>query len=169
MKAVPGDTLLNSYSNFGYCVLGRVVEAVTGRDFHAWVRANLWNKLGLPPREIGFGRSLVGQEAPNEVAYYVDGGPNVPNVPSVFPPFNLAATWACRHDRKTRSPPAQVCVLCFVEQLTAAGHRQPQPVTAVRDWGTGQALDRSENEVCGRGFLNPGRGTLRRVQLGGNG
>jgi CubicO group peptidase (beta-lactamase class C family) len=30
-----------SYSNFGYCVLGRVIEAVTGQPYDQWVRTNI--------------------------------------------------------------------------------------------------------------------------------
>eukprot|EP01043_Picozoa_sp_COSAG02_P070192 COSAG02_NODE_12330_length_1561_cov_1.976060_1_plen_298_part_00 len=52
-----------------YCVLGRVIEAVTGRSYHEFVRTELWDKLNIPKEEIGFGRSLLGQEKTNEVAY----------------------------------------------------------------------------------------------------
>ena len=52
-----------------YCVLGRVIEAVTGRAYHEFVRTELWDKLNIPTEEIGFGRSLLGQQAKNEVAY----------------------------------------------------------------------------------------------------
>ena len=56
------------YSNFGYCVLGRVVEAVTGKPYHE-VRA------GENSRPLGHSQHAVGQESsqgpcPGEVKYY---------------------------------------------------------------------------------------------------
>jgi CubicO group peptidase (beta-lactamase class C family) len=36
-----------AYSNFGYCVLGRVVEAVTGQGYEAWVNANILAPCGV--------------------------------------------------------------------------------------------------------------------------
>lgn len=46
-----------------------MIEAVTGRAYYEFVRTELWDKLQLPREEIGFGRSLLGEEATNEVAY----------------------------------------------------------------------------------------------------
>lgn len=79
----PGTTF--AYSNFGYSVLGRVIEVVSGQAYSTFVREHVWNALGIPSSEIGFGHSLLGQEAPNEVAYYSV----VPHqtAPSVFPPY----------------------------------------------------------------------------------
>jgi CubicO group peptidase (beta-lactamase class C family) len=50
-------------------VLGRIIEAVSGQKYHEFIRAEIWDKLSIPRDEIGFGRSLIGQEAQNEVAY----------------------------------------------------------------------------------------------------
>ena len=50
-------------------MLGRVIEAVTGRQYHEFVRTELWDQLKIPKEEIGFGRSLLGEEEKNEVAY----------------------------------------------------------------------------------------------------
>lgn len=55
-----------SYSNFGYCVLGRLIEAVTGSDYEAAVR-----RLVLSPCAAGgmvVGRSLRAMR--DEVTYY---------------------------------------------------------------------------------------------------
>ena len=36
-----------AYSNFGYCVLGRLIEAVTGQGYEQWVRANILAPCGI--------------------------------------------------------------------------------------------------------------------------
>jgi CubicO group peptidase (beta-lactamase class C family) len=79
----PGTTF--AYSNFGYSVLGRVIEEVSGQRYSTFVRENVWRALGIPSSEIGFGRTLLGQEAPNEVAYYSVN--RHATAPSVFPPY----------------------------------------------------------------------------------
>ena len=46
-------------SNFGYCVLGRVIEEVTGEEYDYWVKQNvlkpagMWHtRVGPPPQEV---------------------------------------------------------------------------------------------------------------------
>src|SRR5205823_2673006 len=41
----PGER--HCYSNFGYCVLGRVVEKVSGRPYEAYVREHVLAPLGI--------------------------------------------------------------------------------------------------------------------------
>ncbi len=57
-----------AYSNFGYCVLGRVVEAVTGRTYERYVQEYVLNPVGVTDMRIG--RSLPEQRAEREVVYY---------------------------------------------------------------------------------------------------
>lgn len=57
----------SAYSNFGYCVLGRVVEHVTGRPYAEAVRRDLLEPLGI--RDILPGRSAAGDRDPREVSY----------------------------------------------------------------------------------------------------
>jgi CubicO group peptidase (beta-lactamase class C family) len=64
----PGTTY--AYSNFGYCVLGRVIEAVTGQAYDAWVKANVLAPVGVSTTEIA-GDTLADRK-PNEVVYYDD-------------------------------------------------------------------------------------------------
>jgi CubicO group peptidase (beta-lactamase class C family) len=40
----PGDR--HAYSNFGYTLLGRVIEEVTGATYEAWLRETLFNPIG---------------------------------------------------------------------------------------------------------------------------
>jgi N-acyl-D-amino-acid deacylase len=57
-----------AYSNFGYCVLGRVIEAVTRKPYHEFVREKILAPLGI--REMRQGKNLLRDRAPGEVKYY---------------------------------------------------------------------------------------------------
>jgi N-acyl-D-amino-acid deacylase len=57
-----------AYSNFGYCLLGRVIEKVTGRSYGEWVRRNVLEPIGIT--EARLGRTLPGKRLPGEVRYY---------------------------------------------------------------------------------------------------
>ena len=59
------------YSNFGYCVLGRVIEKVSGVPYGEFVRKELLQPLGIEDVELG--RSLLAQRALHEVRYYPSG------------------------------------------------------------------------------------------------
>jgi N-acyl-D-amino-acid deacylase len=58
----------HAYSNFGYVLLGRVIEAVTGERYEDWVRDHLlepeWKQGGTLPRDLAEG----------EVCYYDNPG-----------------------------------------------------------------------------------------------
>src|SRR5690606_8388779 len=62
----PGTTYY--YSNFGYCVLGRVIEKVTGETYENYVKTNILNPMGITEMKIG-GNTLE-ERFPNEVKYY---------------------------------------------------------------------------------------------------
>lgn len=59
------------YSNFGYCLLGRVIEKVSGRKYEDYVRESILAPLGIHRMRIG--ASLDGRQAPGEVRYYTAG------------------------------------------------------------------------------------------------
>jgi N-acyl-D-amino-acid deacylase len=74
------------YSNFGYCVLGRVIEKVSSMPYGEFVQGELLHPIGID--DISLGKSLQSQRASKEVRYYpsgdrkpdsknVYGGPNV--------------------------------------------------------------------------------------------
>lgn len=75
----PGERY--AYSNFGYLVLGRIIEAVSGEPYEAHVR-----KAVLAPLEITsmrLGRARIEHRAPGEVKYY----PARPRTrPALYPP-----------------------------------------------------------------------------------
>jgi len=57
-----------AYSNFGYCVLGRVIEQISGRPYEVFVQENVLAPIGAGGARIG--ASLDGRQAPGEVRYY---------------------------------------------------------------------------------------------------
>ena len=56
-----------AYSNFGYCLLGRVIEQVTGQPYADYVQSTILAPCGISDMRIA-GNTLR-QRAPNEVVY----------------------------------------------------------------------------------------------------
>jgi N-acyl-D-amino-acid deacylase len=65
-----------TYSNFGYCVLGRIIEQATGRDYESAVEHLLLEPLGITRMCIG--RTFREQRAMGEACYYESGDPAEP-------------------------------------------------------------------------------------------
>ena len=57
-----------AFSNFGYCVLGRIIEQVTGQPYLSYVQANILAPCGIS--DMAIARNKQGEHAPNEVTYY---------------------------------------------------------------------------------------------------
>jgi CubicO group peptidase (beta-lactamase class C family) len=57
-----------AYSNFGYCVLGRVIEQVTGQPYAEYVQSSILEPCGLSDMNIA--RNKENQRFPSEVTYY---------------------------------------------------------------------------------------------------
>ncbi len=66
----PGERY--AYSNLGYLLLGRVIEAVTGTVYEEWVKKNTLAPLGI--RGMQLGRARLEDRAKNEVRYYDSKG-----------------------------------------------------------------------------------------------
>jgi N-acyl-D-amino-acid deacylase len=88
----------SAYSNFGYCVLGRVIEKAGGESYERYVQRHVLQPLGI--REMRLGHSLAAQRAPGEVSYYHLGrpstmpavtGPVGQTVPYPYGGFNIEA------------------------------------------------------------------------------
>jgi N-acyl-D-amino-acid deacylase len=78
----PGEKF--AYSNFGYIILGRVIERVSGMPYRDYVRARVLQPVGATRTQQG--RSRMGDALAGEVRYYSPNlGINAPLVPSVFP------------------------------------------------------------------------------------
>ena len=70
-----------AYSNFGYNVLGRVIERVSGLSYGDYVQQQVLAPAGIT--DMSLGRTLLEERVPGEVRYI-----NLPDqalVPSVFP------------------------------------------------------------------------------------
>lgn len=57
-----------AYSNFGYCLLGRIIEKISGRPYDTFVREKVLTPLGI--QRMRLGRTRDGQQAEDEARYY---------------------------------------------------------------------------------------------------
>jgi len=57
-----------AYSNFGYCLLGRVIEAVTGQSYATYVQQNILSQCGITDMDIA-GNTLADRR-PDEAEYF---------------------------------------------------------------------------------------------------
>ena len=62
----PGERF--AYSNYGYCLLGRVIEKITGQSYEAYVKEHVLRPLGIIHLDIG--RTALELRRPEEVRYY---------------------------------------------------------------------------------------------------
>ncbi|GLC25263.1 hypothetical protein rosag_17760 [Roseisolibacter agri] len=73
-----------AYSNFGYIILGRVIERVSGMRYEEYVRAHVLQPVGA--NRTRQGKSRLRDALADEVKYYRPNlGVDAPLVPSVFP------------------------------------------------------------------------------------
>lgn len=73
----PGTTFL--YSIFGYCILGRIIEAVSGESYETFIKKNILEPCGITAMQIG--RKFISEKHENEVRYY--------NPASQFSPYEI--------------------------------------------------------------------------------
>jgi CubicO group peptidase (beta-lactamase class C family) len=66
LATIPGTHW--AYSNFGYCILGRVVEKLCGREYGDYVRKDILLPCGIIDMTIG--GDTPRERLPSEVAYY---------------------------------------------------------------------------------------------------
>jgi CubicO group peptidase (beta-lactamase class C family) len=87
----PGTTF--AYSNFGYMLLGRIIEAVSKQPYETYVKQNVLEPLGIEHAQLG--QSPLENRLPGEVTYHSDfKGPTVfdatgANVPWPYGGWNL--------------------------------------------------------------------------------
>ncbi|RJG40619.1 serine hydrolase domain-containing protein [Mesorhizobium sp. DCY119] len=67
-----------AYSNFGYSILGRIIEAVSGRSYEDYVKEAVFKPLGLDRVQIG--GSLLSERLDGEVKYYATDNQMAPAV-----------------------------------------------------------------------------------------
>ncbi|PIB39100.1 hypothetical protein BFP75_12990 [Maribacter sp. 4G9] len=71
------------YLNFGYAVLGRVIEKVSNVSYEAYVQENILKPMGITEMKIG-GNTLA-ERLENEVVYY-------PSTEGAFSPYDMNVT-----------------------------------------------------------------------------
>jgi len=92
---VPGTQY--QYSNFGFCILGRVIEKITGQTYEDYVRNTILLPIGIS--DMHTGKNLPGNKLPMEVNYYdYPDAPltnsiydNITQVPWPYGGFNIEA------------------------------------------------------------------------------
>ncbi len=58
------------YSNFGYCLLGRVIERIAQMPYERYVQQQVFAPLGI--RRMRLGKTLASEKAATEVTYFDD-------------------------------------------------------------------------------------------------
>lgn len=64
---------LSEYSNFGYCLLGRIIEEVSGKSYENYVRDHVLKQCGVTEMEIG--NRQKEDRLPKEAIYYPGNNP----------------------------------------------------------------------------------------------
>ncbi len=77
-----------AYSNFGYCVLGRIIEKVSGVSYEQFVREQVLAPIGIQRMRIG--ATLDGRQAHGAVRYYTSAHGLAKNV---FPGGDKEVPW----------------------------------------------------------------------------
>ncbi len=84
------------YANFGYCVLGRVIEKITGQGYEQYLKDSIFSQINAGSFDLGY--NLLADIQENEVHYYdYPGAPLVPScygsgmVPGPYGGFNIEA------------------------------------------------------------------------------
>jgi CubicO group peptidase (beta-lactamase class C family) len=102
LKNPPGTHY--AYSNFGYCVLGRVIEQVSGRAYREFVQEEILARCGV--RDMRISGNTLNQRLPEEVFYYGQGGEN---------PYDMNVTRMDSHGGWLATPRDLVLFLTHVD------------------------------------------------------
>ena len=65
----PGERY--AYSNFGYCLLGRLIEKISGQSYEAYVKENVLDPIGA--HQMRLGKTRLEFRSEGEVRYYHPG------------------------------------------------------------------------------------------------
>ncbi|MFH1602591.1 MAG: serine hydrolase domain-containing protein, partial [Pseudomonadota bacterium] len=122
----PGERF--AYSNVGYCILGKIVEATSGRDFTAFVGQEI---LG-PSTGKGFRAGKSIESAPGEASYYpYPGEPKSVAAPGIPGLFGVPSPYGSYSIESMEALGAWICtptdVLRFM--LSIDGARAPRLLT----------------------------------------
>ncbi len=147
----PGDRY--AYSNYGYCLLGRVIEKLTGQPYEQAVRERLLRPLGIERMRIG--RSRRELRADGEVCYYEpEWGPSCfvedlgRRVPEPYGPWYLEAMDA--HGGWLASAVDLVRFACAFDDANASKVLKSASVEAISERPTGRAGNDKEGHPLPR-------------------
>ncbi len=185
----PGERY--AYSNYGYCLLGRVIEKLTGKPYGEAMEEQILKPIGI--RDMHLGRTRLEFRRPNEVRYYdpymgtSDFAEDLhQRVPSAYGAWNLEAmdahgAWlssatdlarfACAFDNPEKCPvlkPASIDMM-FARPPGRAGHDsdgKPLPQYYALGWSVTQN-DKGESLFMGHSGSLPGTNTRLRHQTDG--
>lgn len=111
-----------SYSNFGYCLLGRIIETKTGKTYANYLKQDILNPCGVSGMDIA-GNTLADRKT-NEVKYYGPGDPYNMNVTRMdahggwlASPIDLTR-FLVRVDRF--SPPSDILTNATIDEMMKA-------------------------------------------------
>ena len=108
LRHAPGEQY--AYSNFGYCLLGRVLETRGGVGYALFVRDNVLRQCGITGMEIA--GNTARDRRPMEVAYIGQGGEN---------PYNMQVERMDAHGGWTATPTDLVRLLVRVDGFGGKG------------------------------------------------
>lgn len=72
----PGQSY--AYSNFGYCLLGRVIEQIGGMDYGTFMEIRILEPCGV--KDMRLGRTRFTERAPHETRYFTESNRMVSSV-----------------------------------------------------------------------------------------
>jgi CubicO group peptidase (beta-lactamase class C family) len=118
-----------AYSNFGYCVLGRVIEKITVQAYATFVRNAVLGRGGINDMTIA-GNTLTERRA-EEVRYYGQGqGDN---------PYSMNVSRMDSHGGWIARPAALVQFLMHVDGFTPSNILKPQTIQTMTTASTANA------------------------------
>ncbi len=68
LAGIPGEVFV--YSSYGYVVLGRIIEVVSGLDYETYMKTNIWDVCGME----NTGVETFGQPAKEQTTFYHRSG-----------------------------------------------------------------------------------------------
>lgn len=171
LRSPPGSTY--AYSNFGYCLLGRVIEKVTGRSYERYVQEAVLQRAGV--RDMSIAGNSLAERQTREVRYLGlgDADPYAINVRRMDSHGGWLATaidlvrFAVHVDGFT-SP--SILTPEVIRTMTSAspanaGYAKGWAVNRAGNWwhigslpGTTSVLVRTRTQFCWAALVNAGEG-----------
>jgi CubicO group peptidase (beta-lactamase class C family) len=119
LKNPPGTHY--AYSNFGYCVLGRVIEQIAGRPYRDFVQEEILGRCGV--RDMRISGNTLKERFPEEVIYYGQNGES---------PYDMNVTRMDSHGGWLATPRDLVLFLNHVDGFKSAPNiLKPETIKAM--------------------------------------